>query len=75
MVYVDGTGVPLTGGNVGQAPTDSNYTAGKPDYAKLRLNPDKFRISGTSGIGSAFAAYDPQSAFVGAIDVSRRDSE
>ena len=77
MVYVDGAGIPLTGGNVGQAPADSNYTAGKPDYAKLKLNPDKFRISEFSGIrafGSVFAAYDPQSAFVGAVDMSRTES-
>ena len=74
MVYVEGTGLILTGGNVGQAPLDSNYTAGKPDYAKLKLNPDKFKISGRFTIPvleSVFAAYDPQSAFVGAVDVSR----
>ncbi|MFZ3233019.1 MAG: type II secretion system protein [Patescibacteria group bacterium] len=74
MVYFDGTGLVLTGGNVGQAPLDSNYTAGKPDYAKLKLNPEKFRISDAFGFSeseSVFAAYDPQSAFVGAVDVSR----
>lgn len=45
MVFIDGTGIALTGGNVGQAPFDSNYTAGKPDFTKLKLNPEKFRIS------------------------------
>ncbi len=77
MVYVDGAGIPLTGGNVGQAPLDSNYTAGKPDYAKLKINPDKFRISGSFRIPeleSVFAAYDPQSAFVGAVDAARTES-
>ena len=89
MAYVDGVGIPLTGGNVGQAPADSNYTAGRPDFAKLKLNPEKFRISSSglpggtfgliaraTGLGtdSAEAAYDPQSAFVGAMDAARNES-
>lgn len=89
MAYVDGVGIPLTGGNVGQLPADSNYTAGKPDFAKLKLNPEKFRISSTGlpgetlgvlaraigfGTDSANAAYDPRSAFVGAMDAARTES-
>ena len=34
---------------MGSAPLDSNYTAGKPDFKKLKLNPDKFRVS-SSGL-------------------------
>lgn len=76
MVYVDGTPVTLTGGNVGQSPTDSNYTAGKPDFAKLKLNPEKFRISERNAAHpwTAFAAYDPTSVFAGAADFSRTET-
>ena len=45
FAYVNGNSVALTGGDVGQSPLDSNYTAGKPNWVRLRLNPEKFRLS------------------------------
>lgn len=79
FAYVDGTGIALTGGAWDAAGT--NYTAGKPDYVKLKLNPEKFKIA-TVGIGgkitailgtdSAQASFDPASAMVGAADFSEK---
>ena len=83
FAHVDGNSVALTGGDVGSAPADSNYTAGKPDFRKLKLNPEKFRISasglpgGTLGVvaratgfgaDSAGAAYDPSSLMAAGAD-------
>lgn len=68
LAYVDGTGTYLTGGNVGQPPTDSNYTAGKPDYVKLKLNPDKFKVSSSGLVPATFAAYDATSLMAGSAD-------
>jgi len=83
FAYVDGASVALTGGDVGSAPADSNYTAGKPDFKKLKLNPDKFRISasglpgGTMGVlaratgfgaDSAEASYDADSLMAAGAD-------
>ena len=69
VAFVDGTGVFLTGGAWNDS--TSNYSAGNPEWTKLKLNPDKFRISdnglpgGTAalvarvaGFGTADAAYD-----------------
>lgn len=63
LAYVDGNPVTLTGGAYGTAGT--NYSAGNPDWAKLRLNPEKFRLSSlgarfASAFGNAQAAYDPK---------------
>lgn len=43
IVVFDGTPVPLVGGawNV----PGTNYSAGNPDYANLKLDPEKFKIS------------------------------
>ncbi|MFB0964527.1 MAG: type II secretion system protein, partial [Patescibacteria group bacterium] len=44
IVYFDGnTPTTLTGGDWNVAGT--NYSAGNPDYAKLKLNQEKFRVS------------------------------
>lgn len=61
----------LTGGNWDQSGT--NYSAGNPDWAKLKLNPEKFRTSLQSFpdlISDALAAYDPKSVTVGAVDAA-----
>lgn len=67
VAYADGDPVVLTGGDWNQSGT--NYSAGNPDYAKLKLNPEKFR---TSSLGKRFpdasAAYDPSRISVGAYD-------
>ncbi|MFB0964193.1 MAG: hypothetical protein QMC36_00535 [Patescibacteria group bacterium] len=42
-MYVDGGQVALTGGD--WSASETNYSAGNPDYAKLRLNAEKFKIS------------------------------
>lgn len=73
VAYVDGSPVTLTGGDWNQAGT--NYSAGNPDWAKLKLNPDKFRLSSfgsrpAAAFGTAEAAYDPKSVAVGALDAA-----
>lgn len=71
LIYVDGKSVALTGGNWNDANT--NYSAGNPDYVKLKLNPEKFRISSVGNVFGAFsevgAAYDPNAVSIGATDV------
>ncbi|MFB0964132.1 MAG: hypothetical protein QMC36_00200 [Patescibacteria group bacterium] len=72
VAYVDGSPVTLTGGDWNQAGT--NYSAGNPDWTKLKLNPEKFRLSrrppmgGFLSLGSflpdSFAAYDSKSLAV-----------
>ncbi|MFB0964369.1 MAG: prepilin-type N-terminal cleavage/methylation domain-containing protein [Patescibacteria group bacterium] len=42
FVYVDGNQTALTGGDWNVSGT--NYSAGNPDYAKLKLNRDKFKV-------------------------------
>lgn len=71
FLYVDGNPVALTGGDIGQPPTDSNYTAGKPDFLKLKLDSEKFRISSTpfSFMDSVHSAFDPSTHMIGAVDV------
>lgn len=67
-MYVDGNQVYLTGGNWNDAGT--NYTAGNPDYVKLKMNPEKFKISASPFVPSALAAgYDSKYLSVGALDV------
>ncbi|MDQ1344444.1 MAG: hypothetical protein QG650_1166, partial [Patescibacteria group bacterium] len=79
FAYVDGDPVALTGGDIGQPPADSNYTAGKPDYVKLKLDPEKFRVSASglpgkaialalSPFGASEAAFDPASQMAAAFD-------
>lgn len=69
VAYVDGSPVALTGGDWNASGT--NYSAGNPDWAKLKLNPDKFKLSSLpSWIASALAAYDPKAISVGAVDAA-----
>ena len=44
----------------------TNYSAGNPDWAKLKMNPDKFKISfRPEGFAvPAFAAADPKKVLV-----------
>lgn len=75
VAYVDGNPTFLTGGAYGTANT--NYSAGNPDWVKLKLNPDKFRLSvnglqdeasvliaRVTGFGTVDAAYDSASISV-----------
>lgn len=43
VAYVDGTPSVLTGGTWNAPGT--NYSAGEPDFSKLKLDPTKFRVS------------------------------
>jgi hypothetical protein len=72
FVYVDGVQTVLTGGDWNQSGT--NYSAGNPDYAKLKLNPEKFKVSASGILPSALAAYDSKYLSVGAIDVLQNGS-
>ena len=78
-LYVGGTPAALTGGNAADAGT--NYSAGTVRWDLLKLDPEKFRISGTSAesrLASAFlaalpyasAAFDKAAVSLGAADVS-----
>ena len=59
----------LTGGDWNAAGT--NYSAGNPDYVKLKLNPEKFKVSVLDGIlEEALAAYDSKYLSVGAFDAT-----
>ncbi|MFZ3233302.1 MAG: fibrinogen-like YCDxxxxGGGW domain-containing protein [Patescibacteria group bacterium] len=64
---MDGSPTVLTGGNWNQAGT--NYSAGNPDYPKLKLNPEKFKV-GYRGIENATAAFDSKYLVVGAFDAA-----
>lgn len=81
VVYVDGSPTTLTGGDWNQAGT--NYSAGNPDYAKLKINGEKFKVSALDNgnpdrrldldriFGSyamLSAAYDSKYLSVGAMD-------
>lgn len=59
FVYLDGTQIVLTGGSW-DAP-NANYSAGNPDYAKLKLNPEKFKVAfiGIPLFDKVSAAYGP----------------
>lgn len=61
----------MTGGNWNDPGT--NYSAGNPDYAKLKLNPEKFRVAGLEIFESA-AAYDAKLLSVGAMDAASAGS-
>lgn len=61
----------LVPGNWNQPGT--NYSAGNPDWAKLKLNPEKFRLSSlgaklAAALYTAEAAYDTGAVTVGAFD-------
>ncbi len=76
FVYLDGTPTTLTGG-AWNSP-DTNYSAGNPDYAKLKLNPEKFKVArnetnsllsaALDRIAAVSAAYDAKYLTVGAMD-------
>ena len=67
FVYVDGNQVTLTGGDWNVSGT--NYSAGNPDYAKLKMNPEKFKVSELGSVfHEALAAYDSKYLSVGAMD-------
>ncbi|MFB0965075.1 MAG: type II secretion system protein [Patescibacteria group bacterium] len=67
FVYVDGNQTALMGGDWNVSGT--NYSAGNPDYAKLKMNPEKFKVSALDGIlEKALAAYDSRYLTVGAMD-------
>ena len=77
VAYVDGSPATLTGGDWNVSGT--NYSAGNPDWAKLKLNPDKFRLSvrpSLGGFGSlaslpyVFASYDSKSISIGAVEAA-----
>ena len=44
----------------------TNYSAGNPDWAKLKMNPEKFKITRRSDglVEPAFAATDPKKILV-----------
>lgn len=64
-MIIDSNSNTLTGGDWNVAGT--NYSAGNPDYVKLKLNREKFKTSGLFA-NVAFADYDPKSLTVGATD-------
>lgn len=65
----DGTPIALTGGDWNVPNT--NYSAGNPDFTKLKINPDKFKVSGLEKLfEDAFASYDSKVVSVGAADVT-----
>ncbi|MFB0965319.1 MAG: type II secretion system protein [Patescibacteria group bacterium] len=67
FVYVDGNQTALTGGDWNVSGT--NYSAGNPDYAKLKMNPEKFKSANELPVFSrVFAAYDSRYLTVGAMD-------
>lgn len=70
IVAIDGNPSVLTGGDWNQAGT--NYSAGNPDYAKLKLAKEKFKVSELLKIpffgNPANAAADPAYLLVGASD-------
>lgn len=73
IAFVDGNPSVLTGGQYGTPGT--NYSAGNPDWPKLKLNPEKFRISGlASRFASVFlpveAAYDPSTVLLAAAELT-----
>ncbi len=71
MAYVDGNPVALTGGDWNAAGT--NYSAGNPDYVKLRMNPEKFKVSAVPNlpfVTVSAAPYDSKYLSVGAMDAA-----
>lgn len=72
FVEYDGNRTYLTGGDWSAPGT--NYSAGNPDWAALKLDPAKFRIASTPRSpgfpADAFAAYDPKAVLLGAADAA-----
>lgn len=71
IVYFEGTTpTVLTGGNWNEPNT--NYSAGNPDYVKLKLNKEKFRISEIANPywSDAMAAADTNYLIVGAPEAT-----
>ena len=63
IIFVSGNPTVLTGGDWNAAGT--NYSAGNPDYVKLKLNPEKFRIAANFGFWkTAEAAYDAKQPII-----------
>lgn len=52
----------------------TNYSAGNPDYAKLKMNPEKFKVSALPNLPfvtvSAAAPYDSKYLSVGAMEAA-----
>lgn len=67
IVVIDGKSNTLTRGAWNAVGT--NYSAGNPDYVKLKLNPEKFRISRFGLFDEVFAAYVPGAVSIGAADL------
>ena len=77
IAFVDGSPTVLTGGDWNAAGT--NYSAGNPDWTKLKLNPEKFKVSElpkkfVSAFAVTEAAYDAKSVSVGAVDATSKAS-
>ncbi|MFB0964729.1 MAG: prepilin-type N-terminal cleavage/methylation domain-containing protein [Patescibacteria group bacterium] len=78
IVAFDGNPEALTGGDWNVPGT--NYSAGNPDYAKLKLNKEKFKTASARdgfrrGFADAFAApADPTYLLVGAMDATETPS-
>ena len=71
MAYAGGNLVALTGGQHWTA--DTNYSAGSPDWAKLKLDPAKFRASSMGDrLAAAFGTTEASSGgswvVLGAMD-------
>ena len=64
MAYVDGNPTVLTGGDWNAAGT--NYSAGNPDYVKLKMNPEKFKVSASGLPGGTFGVLARATGFDGA---------
>lgn len=69
FVYVDGNQTALTGGDWNA--TGTNYSAGNPDYVKLKLNREKFKV-GYELLNPALAAYDSKYLTVGAMEATSK---
>lgn len=75
-VVFDGNPIALSGGDW-DAP-GTNYSAGNPDYAKLKISKDKFKIASNGGrvfaelfsVASATGTADPAYLLVGAAETS-----
>lgn len=71
IAFFDGNPTVLTGGDW-NAP-NTNYSAGNPDYVRLKMNPEKFKTTYRdilNGMQDAFAAANPKYLLVGAADAT-----
>ena len=67
VVYVDGNPTSLSGGAWNDPGT--NYSAGNPDWTKLKMNPEKFKLSKLGNtLNEVLAAFDSKSVAVGVFD-------